>query len=220
MRRAIRLQTPVDWPICGSGTVRSEQMVSRLDHRLRLDGDKPVVGTVSVTRVVHAVAAAQDNATRAEGTVALGTRRAEQCDDRNAQSRGQMHGPGISADEETGAAREGNQFADGALQREYTSSAPLANGCGKFFFSRTLVDYDCHSSVGQHTSHHREGFCWPALGSPTSAGIQDGQRLTVKLSDKVLGPGLMHGVLRKWRLDVLQRFACDRRCDGQRVLDY
>src|SRR5271165_7440718 len=114
MRPAIRLQTAGDLPPCSSGNMASQQLLSGLDYGRRLDRNQTLIRTVDMAGVVHAVRTAQHDAACAEGTVALRTRGSEQGDHRNAQRGCKVHRTRVSSDEESGAARERNQFSDRA----------------------------------------------------------------------------------------------------------
>src|SRR5208283_154807 len=219
MRRAIWLQV-TDLAGGPSGTMLPQQLVSRLDHGPWLNRDQPCIQTVRMTWAVDALGAPQDDAVRAEGAVAFRARGAKQSDHGNTQCRCKVHGTGVSSDEESSATRESNQFANRAIQLQRNFVARLADRCSELFFPRAVVDRHRHSALRQSARHRAKGFSRPALRAPARAGIQYCEGVAPKLGDELVGPGFMFRIERKGGLDVLQRLACDRRYDGQSLLDY
>ena len=100
IRRAIRLQLSVCLETLVSATSFPKQLIDSGDYLVRPNGLQPRVGLGNVTVAVHAFRARSTTLRVRIRAIAFRACRTEQRNDRHAERCCQMHGAGISADEQ------------------------------------------------------------------------------------------------------------------------
>ena len=134
----------------------------------------------------------------AERAVARGIGRPEDCDHRNSQGRRQVHGAGIAADEQTGAARERNQLSERTGECFGRAAAGGFHGVREIFFSGAEVDQRFQTILQQLFCHLPVTFGRPLLRSPASARVEQYELLRAFRFEPLVA--LLLGGMVAWKL--------------------
>ena len=115
----------------------------------------------------------QNDASRAVGSVARRIGGAEDCDDRNVESSGQMQRACISADEQSCAAGERDEFGERTGHRPGDAIRRGLNCARQGLFAGAIVHDRCETFLGKRPRDFTIAFWRPFFCSPSGAGIED-----------------------------------------------
>src|SRR5262245_51957461 len=146
---------------------------------------RSVAATAAVT--IHPaiqIEAFDDDVVLREGPVAARFGRAEDCDDRRASRRGDVHGPRVSADEEFRATRQGEKLFESRIEHDRRVRARVIDHrLRQILFSGAIShDRTYRVRLPQTIRDCAEALRAPELGRPASTGVEDREAAVESLS--------------------------------------
>jgi hypothetical protein len=87
---------------------------------------------------------------------------------------GQVHGPGVVADGETGCAHEGSEFIDGGRRSELSAGSGGDDGASELLLAGAPGDDGGATGGEEGASSGGEGLGRDAAPAETTAGVDDG----------------------------------------------
>jgi len=176
------------------GGFRIKQCVGGAQNGIGLDGEQTSLGSFVTGVIAAAFRAAQNNGTRAEGSVAGGVGGAIDANHRALEGAGKVERAGITGDGQTDAAGDGDELRERAEERSGRAAGLAEDGPGQPLLAGADVDENAAAASDEGLSDGGVTRDRPAFCAPSGPGVDEDGRLEVIWGKDFVSPGFGGGV--------------------------